>query len=112
MAQKVVEPLKARFTRDKQVFELMALDRTKIALYRVRLVTKLSYHVGHIELVPEGEPALSGVTTPAHESFVTDTILDNEVDAKQAYTKAVLLAKKASAAKPKRARKKTATVTA
>ena len=40
-----------------------------------------------------------GVTTPAHEAFVTDMIVDNETDGRQGYIRACLLAK------PKRARK-------
>ena len=105
MESKQVEPLKARFTQDKHVYELMALDKSKVALYRVSLRTRVSYHVGHIEVVPESEPELSSVTKPAHEDFVTDIVLDNEKDVRQAYTQKVLLKNKEKAAKPKRARR-------
>jgi hypothetical protein len=105
MAKSTVEGLKAKFTRGKERFELMALSKG-IALYRVTLITRVSYHVGHVVIVPESEPELSGVTTPAHEDFKTDAIQDNERDAKQAYYKRVL------EAKPAAKKRKKATVTA
>ena len=81
---------------DKSRYELVALDRSKIALYRVvsRHTGRITYHVGRIAIQPAQVHELTGVETASYEDFVSDKVFDNERDGRQGYTQKVLLAPK------------------